>query len=421
MIPRTVDGRPLFTDAGRQFDALFEHGGAEEPHGLYRELRLHDPVFWSNAANAWVLTRYADVRRALGTETDFAVLYGEAGATIHGKSLLQMRGKEHRRKKAVIAREIRNLKKLERLIRPTIEQIVSQLITNLRSSKGAIELRLAYTGAVPLAVVTWLLEISEPDQLRGWYQDLALAGVENLIGNPEIQARGLQALHQFEEIIAPIVAAQVTEPQQGVLGALAQLETDGTRMSENELTTLAGFLLTAGVETTDRTMASLLRRIALYPDERRALQNDPALVVPAIAETLRFEPAVHGVGRMALIDDQFSDIDIRKGERLIGLIGSANRDEDHFPDADRFDVERFVDSTDKQFTPASDVLTFGAGAHHCTGSLLGKLEMKIAITEFLSAFGSMSLLPESPTPTGVMLRAPEKVIVKLSAHGEGLS
>lgn len=407
--------RSRVTSAGRRFDQLFEVGGRDDPHDLYTELRSDEPVFWSEATNAWVLMRYDDVRRVLGTESDFAVLHGEAGATIHGKSLLQMRGREHRHKKAVIAREIRNLDRLDRLIRPTVEGIVADLVAALRRESGPIDMRKQFTGAVPLGVISSLLGVSSPDRLRGWYQDLALAGVENLVGDPAVEARGMAALHRFEEIIAPVIAAQMAQPSEGVLAALARLETDGERMSAAELTTLAGFLLTAGVETTDRTLASLFYRLGRYPEEWSLLQDRHDLVVPVLAEVLRFEPAVHGIGRMALADTEFGGIEIEKGERLIGLIGSANRDETRFDRADQFDPARFETSADKQFTPVSDILTFGAGAHHCTGSLLAKLEMSIAVESVLESFDSIVLESESPPPTGVMLRAPERVVARLAA------
>ncbi len=230
------------------------------------------------------------------------------------------------------------------------------------------------------------------------------------MGNPDIEQQGLDALHRFEEVIAPVIEREMAEPGSGVLGALARMEHDGAAMSEAQLTTLAGFLLTAGVETTDRTMASLLYRLAHHPAEWRALEEDPELILPAVAETLRFEPAVHGIGRLALGDARFGDFDVAKGERLIGLIGSANRDDDRFPDPDRFALDRFSDSYDRQFTPAGDILTFGAGPHHCTGSLLAKLEMSIAMGAVVESFDGVSLAGSSPPPTGVMLRAPVSVI-----------
>ena len=406
----TAAPRPKRTSAGERFDALFAAGGRLDPHPLYAELREREPVFWSDATNAWVLTRHADVHRLFATEAEFAVLSGEPGATIHGRSLLQMRGRQHRRTKAVIAREIRNLERLDRLMRPVIEGIVDDLVVWLRSASGPVELRTGFTSLLPLRLITWMLGIDDYEDLAGWYRDLALAGVENLVGDPELETRGRRALHKFEALITPVVDAVVADPGEGVLGALARLEDDGAMYSHTELVTLAGFLLTAGVETTDRTMGSLFHRLARHPEEWEALRAEPDLVVPALAETLRHQSAVQGIGRLALVDARFGDIDIAQGTRIIGLIGSGNRDEEVFADGAAFDLERFRDTADRQFTPAADILTFGAGPHHCTGSLLAKLEMSVAFHRVVDEFGPPELAAGSPDSTGVMLRAPEQVV-----------
>lgn len=403
----------ILTTAGAQFDELFAAGGSLDPHPLYKELRTREPVFWSEGTNAWVLTRYADVRSLFASEDKFAVLHGEAGATIHGKTLLQMRGEEHRKKNAVVAGQIRNLRRLRGDLTNLVEGVVGELVSTLVETDSTVELRSALTGALPLAVVCALLGIDRPGELRGWYRDLANAGVENLIGDADRHTAGLRALHRFEAVIAPVIDSVRSQPTDNLLSALAQAEYEGVPLPEEELTTLAGFLLTAGVETTDRTLASLLYLLGTRKDDWRRLQNDPGLITSAIAEVLRFDSAVQGVGRMALVDAEFTGVPVRRGERVIGLIGSANRDERVFADPDSFRLDRFADTADSQFTPRGRLVTFGAGPHQCTGSLLAKLELSTVVRELLTRFTDIELDPATPSITGVMLRSPERLIAHL--------
>ena len=406
-------------NAGAAFDRLFDSGGSIDPHPLYRDLRARQPVFWSDATQAWVLTRHQDVRRLISQDDHFAVMHGEPGATIHGTTLLQMRGEEHRRKTGVVAREIRNLSALEGKIRTRVEKASSDLLDDLDTGPDMVELRSAYTSLLPLTVIAWLLGMDSPDELKGWYRDLALAGVENIVGDEGRRLAGLRAVRRFEAVIEPVINTAIQHPGVDVLSALATWEHEGIRLPFTELRTLAGFLLTAGVETTDRTLTSLLYRLARNDQDWLLLREEPELINAAIAETLRIDAPVQGLGRVALEDTEFNGVSITSGERLLGLIGSANRDEAVFDDPDRFDVARFANSADRQFTPAAQILSFSMGPHHCTGPLLARLELTVALRDVLARFESLELHPETPLPSGMMLRSPEELHVRAVRFGNG--
>ena len=124
---------------------------------------------------------------------------------------------------------------------------------------------------------------------------------------------------------------------------------------------------------------------------------------------------MQGLGRMALADTEFHGVEVPKGGRVIGIIASANRDEDIFDHPDDFDVTRFAESADREFTPAGKTLPFGAGVHHCTGSLLAKLELTTAIGDFLDRFLSVGVPRGSSIDMdGVMLRSPATVTLSLT-------
>ena len=116
------------------------------------------------------------------------------------------------------------------------------------------------------------------------------------------------------------------------------------------------------------------------------LQRDPALINPAIEEMLRFESPGKIVGRTSLIDRQLGGCTIRAGQRVIVLLGAANRDPGQFPDPERFDITR---------TPAAH-LAFGGGLHFCLGAALSRAEAQETLRQLLPLLTEWRLAPEAP-------------------------
>lgn len=396
-----------------EYDGLFAVRGAADPHGLYRRARHAAPVFWSEAASAWVLTRHADVKRMLEDEESFAVLSGGAGASIHGRTVLQMRADEHRRKNAIIARGIRNTRVLSGPVAEHLDEISAELIADLVTD-DIVDLKAEYTTPLPLRLIAWMLDVEAAAEFRGWYDALAAAGVENVVADPSLREAGLRARDELRDLVGPLIDARRIDPGDDLISTLSTVEYEGERLSDEEIKTLIGFLLTAGVETTDRALASLFRQLVVDRSDYITLaEGDEPLMVGASAEILRLEPPVQALPRITLVDTEVHGQPLPEGTRLIGVIASANRDEEVFANGDEFVIDRFA-NPDREFTPAGDTLPFGAGSHHCTGSLLAKLEMVTAIRDITRSFTAITAPAELPTPVGVMLRSPPSLPVRLT-------
>ena len=396
-----------------EYDGLFAQRGVAVTHDLYRRARHDAPIFWSESASAWVLTRHGDVRRLLEDEETFAVLSGGAGASIHGRTVLQMRGDEHRRKNAIIARGIRNTRRLAGPVAEHLDAISAELIAGL-STDNTVDLKAEYTTPLPLQLIAWMLDVEAAAEVRSWYDALAAAGVENVVADPSLREAGLAARDELRALVGPLIAARRIEPGDDLISTLCTAEYEGERLSDEEIKTLVGFLLTAGVETTDRALASLFRQLMMEPaDYDRLSGADESTMVGACVEILRVEPPVQALPRITLVDTELHGQSLPEGTRLIGVIASANRDEDVFADGDAFVMDRF-DNPDREFTPAGDTLPFGAGSHHCTGSLLAKLEMVTAIRDITNSFSAITAATDLPRPVGVMLRSPPALPVRLT-------
>jgi cytochrome P450 len=154
-------------------------------------------------------------------------------------------------------------------------------------------------------------------------------------------------------------------------------ETGATRtLTREETLTYVNVLAGAGNETTARLIGWLGALLARYPDQRTELVDKLALIPNAVEEALRFEPTGHAVARYVATEVELYGETMPAGSALMLLVASANRDEQRWPDADRFDIHR----------KAGQLLTFGFGTHYCLGNALARLEARVAFEEFLPRF-----------------------------------
>jgi len=148
------------------------------------------------------------------------------------------------------------------------------------------------------------------------------------------------------------------------------------RLTRDEVFVYVNMLAAAGSDTTSRLMEWTAKLLAEHPEQRREVASDGELIPGAIEEVLRFEPPSYSFGRYLLEDVEFHGRTVPAGSVVIVIPGSANRDEGHFSDPERFDVHR----------DPSRILTFGIGAHLCIGASLARLEGRILLEELLTRF-----------------------------------
>jgi cytochrome P450 len=148
------------------------------------------------------------------------------------------------------------------------------------------------------------------------------------------------------------------------------------RLTRDEILIYVTVIAGAGNETTTRLIGWAGKVLAEHPDQRRQLVEDPSLIPNAIEELLRFEPPAPHVARYVARDVEYYGEAVPKGNVMLFLVGSANRDDRRYPDADRFDIHRTI----------GQHLTFGFGIHFCLGAALARLEGRIALEEVLKRF-----------------------------------
>ncbi|MFJ2647770.1 cytochrome P450 [Streptomyces sp. NPDC087420] len=386
---------------------------AADPYPAYRAMREHAPLIWHEATRSWIISRYDDVERAFkDRESVFTTEnYDWQIAPVHGKTILQLSGREHAVRRALVAPAFRG-GDLQRKFLPVIDRNARELIDTFRHT-GTVDLVEAFATRFPVNVIVDMLGLDKSDHARfhTWYTAV-IAFLGNLSGDPQVMADGERTRVEFAEYMIPIIHARRENLGDDLLSTLCAAEVDGVRMSDEDIKSFCSLLLAAGGETTDKAIASLFANLLLHPEQLAAVREDRSLIPRAFAETLRFTPPVHMIMRQTAVDVEVSGGTIPSGATVTCLIGAANRDSSRYAEPDTFDIFRDDLTTTTAFSAAADHLAFALGRHFCVGALLAKAEIEAGVGQLLDAMPDVRLADGfDPVEQGVFTRGPRSLPV----------
>jgi cytochrome P450 len=187
----------------------------------------------------------------------------------------------------------------------------------------------------------------------------------------DIPAEGLEAALTLAGYYGEMVAERRRREHDDLTWSLLQAEIDGDRLTDDEVVGFLFLLVVAGNETTTKLLGNAWYWGWRNPDQRAKPFADPARVPDWVEETLRYDTSTQMLVRVTSQPVRVQDVDIEAGRRILLLLGSANRDEDVFPDPERYDLERRT----------QDLVSFGSGRHFCMGAALARMEARVALTE----------------------------------------
>jgi cytochrome P450 len=287
-------------------------------------------------------------------------------------SLNGMDPPEHTRIRKLVAKAF-TVRRVEAL-RSRVAGIVGELIDAMRAAGQPADLVAAFALPLPVQVICEMLGVPEADmaQFHSWSD--AVLGDWHTDSEPI-----LTAMASMYEYFGRLIEMKRADPADDLMTALIAARDDDDRLSEAELTILGCTVLIGGHETTANQICQSLLTLFHHPEELARLTAEPALIPGAVEELLRFVPLGGGLppARMAAEDVQLGGVTVAAGEVVMPLYATANRDPAEFSDPDRLDVGRRVVSH----------LAFGAGAHHCLGAQLARMELQEAFR------GLVGLLP----------------------------
>ncbi|MFJ8782161.1 cytochrome P450 [Streptomyces sp. NPDC102476] len=392
---------------------------ATNPYPAYAVMREKEPLIWHEATQSYIISRYEDVERVFKDKNaEFTTdNYNWQIEPVHGKTILQLSGREHAVRRALVAPAFRG-RELQDKFMPVIERNSRELIDAFRHS-GSADIVSDYATRFPVNVIADMLGLDKADHARfhGWYTAV-IAFLGNLAGDPEVTAAGERTRVEFAEYMFPIIRERRDNPGDDLLSSLCTAEVDGVRMNDEDIKAFCSLLLAAGGETTDKAIASILANLLLHPDQLAAVREDRSLIPAAFAETLRYTPPVHMIMRQSATDVQVTGGTIPSGATVTCLIGAANRDEQRYREPDRFDIFRDDLTTTSAFSAAADHLAFALGRHFCVGALLAKAEVETGVNQLLDAMPDLRLADGfDPVEQGVFTRGPLALPVRFTPSG----
>jgi cytochrome P450 len=268
-------------------------------------------------------------------------------------------------------------------MRPRIQQIVDETLDAI-AGQGHMDLIEDFAFRLPVTIICDMLGI--PADHREVFCKSSRDGGRLLDPVPLSPAEIAKA--NAGNIMAKAYFQQLFElrrrnPGDDLTTQLVQAEEDGSKLSNEELTANIILLFSAGHETTVNLIGNGLLALHRDPDQLALLKANPALITNAIEEFLRYDSSVQLTGRVALEDiDELGGKKIPKGETVLCLLGSANRDPAVYPDRpERLDITR----------PNVRPLSFGGGIHFCLGAQLARIEAEVAIATLLRRLPDLRL------------------------------
>ncbi len=350
----------------------------EDPYPTYAALRAEAPVYRNEQLGFWALSRHADVLTGFRDVTRFSNRNGVSldPASSHPRahammSFLAMDPPRHTRMRALVSRGFtpRRIAELEPRIRALANRHIDAFIAT-----GRCDFIKDFAGKFPMDVISEMLGVPEADrdQLRAW-ADLVVHREE---GMTDVPPAGMEAAMHMLGYFGQLVADHRAQPRDDLTAALLTAEIDGDRLDDVEILGFLFLMIIAGNETTTKLLGNAVYWLWRNPEQRRLVAGDPSLIPRWVEETLRYDGSTQALARTLVGDLELHGQRMRDGDRIVLLVGSANRDERVFPDPDRFDVLR----------DTSAMLSFGQGTHFCLGAALARLEARVALEEVQRRF-----------------------------------
>jgi cytochrome P450 len=368
-----------------------------DPFPFLAQLRASEPVYRTTLPGGtpvWLVTRYNDVltllrderftknrRRALTPEQARKLPWTPPMFRPLERNMLDVDPPDHTRLRSLVHKAF--TPQLVDNMRSRMQALADELL-DMVASRGEMDLIKDYALPLPMTIITEILGVPTKD--RDNFHKWSNAVVS--LTSPKPTLRVLPAVWRFIRYLRRFFKVRRRDPRDDLVSALIRAEEAGDRLSEDELLAMVFLLLIAGQETTVNLIGNGMLALLQNPHQMERLRGDPSLIKSAVEELLRYtSPVLMTTERYALDNATMHDVTIPRGEMILGVIGSANRDETVFDNPNELNLAR----------EPNKHLSFGQGIHFCLGAPLARMESQIAISTLLERLPNLQLKidPES--------------------------
>ena len=381
-----------------------------DPYPALKELRIAPGPVWHEGMQMFLAARHSDANdvfrnKSLGRifkekTPDFE---WEIFNWLHADSILDSEPPKHTRLRSLVAKAF-NRQKIEDM-RPAVERITEQLLDaiDLKVKAGeSFDLIADYAEPLPVKIIADLLGFPESEEhlLRPWSQ--AIVKMYEVNPSLQYQTEAKAAASEFAQYVRDLAESRKKNPGQDLISDLASVEENGEKLNMQELVATCILLLNAGHEASVNAFGNGMVAALQRPDQTKLLRETPREVTnTALEEFMRFDAPLHLFERTATADTEVGGVQIKEGQKIAALIGSANRDESVFLAPETMDLTR----------DPNPHIGFGAGIHFCLGAPLARLEMSVSLPALWEKYPTMQLAAQPVRRPTFVLRGYESVAI----------
>lgn len=379
-----------------------------DPYGIYRELRSHRDLVWSDRLNLWLAPTHETANATLRNK-NLGRIYQpqepfdewEIFNWLHSDSILDSEPPKHTRLRSLVQKAFTpgRIAALEPNIIEICEQLLNDAAAKIKSH-GNFDVLADFAEPLPVLVIADLLGVprNKANDLRRWSQDIVKMYEYGRSREQELAAQRSGA--EFSSYISQLAAERRIDPKQDLITALVEVEEQGEKLNEHELIAMCVLLLNAGHEASVNGFGNGMVAMFRHPTQLDLMKKSPReYAKTALEEMMRFDSPLHMFERTATVQTVIGNTAVEVGQKVVSMLGSANRDDEVFPEADTFDITR-------ELNPH---IAFGAGIHFCIGAPLARLEMQTSLPMLFEKFPKLTLVGEPVQRPTFVLRGWESI------------
>ena len=383
-----------------------------DPYPALKELRAFGEPVWHEGMQLFLAARHVDANEVFRNKSLGRIFQAkvpefewETFNWLHADSILDSEPPKHTRLRSLVAKAF-NRQKIESM-RPAVIRITEQLLAAIDKKVMAgetFDLISDYAEPLPVKIIAYLLGFPESEEhlLRPWSQ--AIVKMYELNPSNEYQDQAKTAAGEFAEYVKNLAEHRKKNPGLDLISDLARVEENGEKLNMHELVATCVLLLNAGHEASVNAFGNGMVAALQRPDQIKLLNQTPrAITVTALEEFMRFDAPLHLFERTATADTEVGGVQIKQGQKIAALIGSANRDELLFFEPESMDLTR----------DPNPHIGFGAGIHFCLGAPLARLEMSVSLPALWEKYPSMQLAGDAIRRPTFVLRGYESVAISV--------